>query len=241
MPYPNLLAGGMTPEGTFLPFELFAGESDIVTDRGVIGATPITQFQVIARGEDGLLVPWSGVAGAASKAGTFSAAGTAADTITVNGIVFTLQTSLNTAHDVVIGATATETAANFAAKVNAAADDTNVTAVAVGPVVTLTAVEPGVGGNSIAISEASTSFSFAGGATALSGGASQRENRAIGIAAQAGAAGVSIPYFTAGVFNHEVLGWPAGVTTLAQRQAVFDRTNIGVAKLLGSTTPMTLP
>lgn len=56
--YPNLLAGGLTDEGDFVPFELFAGESDIVTSQGTAGATALEQFRVVARDTDGTLIPW---------------------------------------------------------------------------------------------------------------------------------------------------------------------------------------
>lgn len=46
--YPNLLAGGLDLEGTFAPFELWAGESDHVTSQGTAGAD-LAQFTVIAR------------------------------------------------------------------------------------------------------------------------------------------------------------------------------------------------
>lgn len=240
MAYPNMLAGGMTAEGSFLPTELFAGESDIVTDRGTAGAD-IAILQIVALQEDGTVVPWTGSAGNASKAGTFTGTGTAADTITINGVAFTLVASAATTHEVTIGADAAGTAANLVAKINAVQDEVNVSAVAAGAVVTLTALEPGVGGNTITLAEASSAFSWAGAATTLSGGSAETESRAVGIAAQAATIGEGTPYFTGGVFNHEVLGWPAGTTTLAQRKAVFARTNIQISKLLGSATAMVLP
>lgn len=57
--YPNLLAGGITNEGDFLPFELYSGESAISTNEGTCGATALEQFRVISR-VSGLLVPWDG-------------------------------------------------------------------------------------------------------------------------------------------------------------------------------------
>lgn len=106
----------------------------------------------------------------ASKTGTFSGVGTADDTITVNGVVFTLKASAASAYQVTIGGTAAATAANFAAKVNAKSAETGVTAVAVAEDVTLTATVGGTEGNAIVIAESGTGFSFAGGATLLSGG-----------------------------------------------------------------------
>lgn len=118
----------------------------------------------------------------ASKAGTFSGVGTAADTITIDGVVYTLRAAPTTvANEVKIGVDAATTAANLVAAINKAAGGgtlygsltvihPTVRATALGAVVTLTAKVAGVGGNSIAISESGTGFSFAGGATALSGG-----------------------------------------------------------------------
>lgn len=62
--YPNLLAGGITAENSFAPFELWAGEADLVTSQGTAG-TDIPQFTVVARaggsgGTVNLIVPWSG-------------------------------------------------------------------------------------------------------------------------------------------------------------------------------------
>ncbi len=61
MPYPNMLAGGITSEVEFSPFELFAGESDIVTSQGTAGAVALEQFRVVARANDGTLIAWDGV------------------------------------------------------------------------------------------------------------------------------------------------------------------------------------
>lgn len=49
MPYPNQLAQGVTTEDLPAPFELFAGESDIVTDQGQAGAVALVQFAVLGR------------------------------------------------------------------------------------------------------------------------------------------------------------------------------------------------
>lgn len=238
--YPVALAGSNLAEGTFDPFELYAGDADVVSSHGTASGA-ITQFQVLARNEDGNLVPYNELTGAASKAGTFSAAGTDADTITINGQAITLKTAAAATYDVTIGADAAHTATAVAALINAHPDTFNVRATVSGAVVTLYALAPGAGGNSIAISESSTSFSFAGGATALSGGADETEARAVGIAATAAADGQTFPYFTAGCFNHAVLGWPAELTTLAQRQAVFDRTPIQIAAPKGVSTNITYP
>jgi len=118
----------------------------------------------------------------ANKAGTFSGVGTANDTITIDGVVYTLKAAPTTvAGEVKIGADAATTAANLVAAINKAAGGgtlygsltavhPTVRAEAAGAVVTFTAKTAGVGGNSIAIAESGSGFSFAGGATTLSGG-----------------------------------------------------------------------
>lgn len=117
----------------------------------------------------------------AAMAGTFSGTGTANDTVTIGATVYTLVAAPSVAFDVDIGATADETAANLAAAINAGAGagtaygtgttaHPDVTAVAVGPVVTVTAKVAGVGGNAIALAESGTGFSWAGAAAFLAGG-----------------------------------------------------------------------
>ncbi len=59
--YPNMLAGGVTDEGDFTPFELFAGESNIVTSEGTADVAAIQQFQVISHTATGTLQAWDGV------------------------------------------------------------------------------------------------------------------------------------------------------------------------------------
>lgn len=56
---PNFLAGGRIV-GDYAPFQLFAGEEKIVTDKGTVGAEAIAQYQVIALDADGLIVPFTG-------------------------------------------------------------------------------------------------------------------------------------------------------------------------------------
>lgn len=54
---------------------------------------------------------------------------------------------------------------------------------------------------------------------------------AIGIACNPASAGTSVAYYVGGFFNHLALEWPAGVTTLAARKAVFARTPIRIGHL----------
>lgn len=63
-------------------------------------------------------------------------------------------------------------------------------------------------------------------------------NKAIGISAQpittAASPVQSLPYYVSGFFNHEALVWPATLTTLAQRKAVFVGTEIQIGSLYGA-------
>lgn len=119
----------------------------------------------------------------ATKAGTFTAAGTAADTIDVGGTQYTLQAAVGTtANEVKIGADLTATRDNLVAAIMAGAGsgtvygsntvkNTDARAVASGTdSIAVSACVPGAIGNQVALAEASTAFSWAGAATALSGG-----------------------------------------------------------------------
>lgn len=110
---------------------------------------------------------------AASLAGTFTGAPTAADTVTVNGVAFTARASGATGNEFNIGGSVTITAANLAAAINASAS-TAVSGVVVASsslgVVTISCLIPGYIGNAITVSESCANFTFAGSATALAGG-----------------------------------------------------------------------
>ena len=365
--YPGLLASGVNLEGRFDQFDLYVGESDIVTDRAqAADGQAIAQFQVLTYDVDGRLIPWAAPGEFASGTATFSSQPTAADTITINGVVITFETLGAVGPQVNIGLTTAATAAAFAALINGVPDsyDENgrivygtpplagtgvnayidtvnaptvvvltaneegtapdaitlaisgtyptlsgttlsgaqgdqasgllgFTAVATatqtvtinGHVVTfetggasgnaqsnigatatdsaqnlkalinanpaifgcvaqgdgaelaLTAIVEGAPGNLIGLAHSNTNPTISA-ATLTGGGTDEEEgisSSPVAIAAQAVAAttpGTFLPIFTGGVFNHQVLGWPPGVLSLAQRRAAFARTNIGVAQLL---------
>lgn len=121
---------------------------------------------------------------AASLALTISAITSAnTQTVVIGGQTYTLNTALtDTANNVLIGADTTAMAANLAAAINAGAGsgttygtgtvaNASVTATSALGVLTVTAKTPGTAGNSVAVSETLTNASWAGGATALAGGA----------------------------------------------------------------------
>jgi hypothetical protein len=107
----------------------------------------------------------------ASGYGTFSGVGTNGDTITIGSRTYTLKTVLAVANDVLIGASATATASNLAAAINAGAGSgsvyhagttihPDVTASPSGATVSLTAKVAGNTGAQIATTKNSTSFAF---------------------------------------------------------------------------------
>lgn len=239
--YADTLVSFNGDRGAYTPPNLFAGEADIITDRALARAGQhLAKHTVVAQDIDGKLVAWDNQT-RASLLLTFSGTGTAADTITLAGRVFTLVAASASDVQVTIGATAAETAANFAATINKAVNvaATGVTGTLSGATVNVIAVVGGTAGNSIAVAEAGTGTGFAGGATTLANGAATTPTtsvgKAIGITLEPigdGDEDVDCPYYSGGVFNHEALVWPAAVSTLSARRAAFNGTNINVASLL---------
>ena len=91
----------------------------------------------------------------ASGTATFTAV-VATDALTVNGVAFTCVASGATGNQFNKGASETASAAACVAKINAATDATIagiVTAAAVGAVITITAVQPGISGNAFTLVE----------------------------------------------------------------------------------------
>ena len=236
--FPNTLVFHNNARGAYTPPNLFAGEADIITDRAEMRAgMHLAKHTVIAQDADGLLVSYDPQT-RATGALTFSGTGTANDTITVAGRVFTLVAASASDVQITIGATAAETAINTANILNRAVNvaATGVYASVAGAVVTLTALVGGTGGNAITTTEAGTGASF-GGATLAGGGTTRTTTygKAIGISLEPIAAvtgPVDCPYYSGGVFNHEALVWPVADDTLAERRAAFNGTNINVASLL---------
>jgi hypothetical protein len=172
----------------------------------------------------------------ASVAGTFTGAGTAADTITIGSTVYTLRAAPTTvANEVKIGATAAETAANLAAAINGGdgagtlygsltLPHPDVNATVAGAVVTVTAKVGGTAGNSIASTDSGTSFSWA--STTLLGGTATPVTRAIGInvlkvVTDASGHHKGSPVYRAGCFNPLALTWDASYSTNGEKLAAF--------------------
>lgn len=238
--FPDTLVSFNGSRGAYTPPNLFAGEADIITDRAEMRpGMHLAKHTVVAQDSDGYLVKYD-PATRASLLLTFSGTGTANDTVTLAGRVFTLVAAAASDVQVTIGATAAETAANFTNVINSAVNvaATGVYGVLSGATVNIIAVAGGTAGNSIAVAEAGTGTSFAGAATALANGAATRTTtygKAIGVTLEpiaAVSAPVDCPYYSGGIFNHEALVWPAADDTLAERRAAFNGSNINVASLL---------
>jgi hypothetical protein len=238
--YADTLVTFNDARGAYTPPNLFAGEADIITDRAQVHpGMHLAKHTVVAQDANGYLTKYDPQT-RASLLLTFGGTGTANDTVTINGVVFTLVASAATATQVTIGASAAATAENFAAVMNSAANvaATGCYGVLSGATVNVVYIAGGTAGNSIAVAEAGTGTSFAGGATALANGATTRTTtygKAIGITLEPVAAvdaPVDCPYYSGGIFNHEELVWPAADDTLAERRAAFNGSNINVASLL---------
>jgi hypothetical protein len=257
--YPSMQAAGVTVIGRFDQFDLYAGEKDIVTSQAqVASGVAVPQFAVLSMNTDGTIAPWDGSEfGYATGSITLTSNPSASDTVTINGVVITFVASGATGAQVNIGTAAADTATNLAALINGVPDsvdpDTSMPVYGTEPLagvgvtaqidgsnaaeLDLASIAPGTAGNAITLATSDAGKITVSGAT-LSGGAAETDTnavRAIGIAAQPAAAatpGVYIPYFTGGIFNHEVLVWPAAVSTLAQRKRAFAGTDIGIGQLL---------
>lgn len=256
--YPSLLAAGVTYLDRFDQFDLYAGESDIVTSQfQAADAQAISQFQVCALDASGRLIPWDGSEfGYATGTVTFTGAPAADETMVIGTATITAKTSgaVASSGQFNIGATVTETATNLAALINGTPDatdqnssyptygnaplaNTGVTANSAAGVVTLHSIVPGTAGNSIVLTEAMANTAVSGSGTLTTGAAETdtQPKMAVAIAAQpvsAATPGGWCPVFIGGVFNHQALVWPDNSATLAQRKRAFQGTNISVTQLL---------
>lgn len=237
--YPDLLAKGVDDLGRFDPFDLMAGDGPIVDDQGqAADGVAIVQFQVVMRNADGRLVPLTTVGDYAVGSYVVGGQPTAADTITVNGVVLTFRAAPTLADEIAIGATATETAENIAARLNLEPERFGVTASSTGTTVNLVAEDVGTAGNSITIVEGVTSASFTVSGATLTGANAAEDvpsGDAVGVAMQpvdAATPGAWFPVRVGGIFNHEALVWPVGLATLEQRKRAFDGTMLGCRQLL---------
>lgn len=237
--YPDLLASGVTDVGRFDQFDLMAGDGPIVDDQGQSAdGVAWLQFQVLMRNADGRLVPLTTVGDYAVGSYVVGAQPTAGDTITVNGVALTFRAAPTLPDEIAIGATATDTAANIAARLNLERERFNVSATSTGTTVNLVAEDVGTAGNAITIVEGVTGAGFTVSGATLSGANAAEDvpsGDAVAVAMQPVAAatpGAWGPVRVGGIFNHEALVWPVGLATLEQRKRAFDGTMLGCRQLL---------
>lgn len=102
---------------------------------------------------------------------TFAAAPAAADSVTINGHAITFRASAPGAHEVLIGANASASAANLIAEIAANPTLYLVNASGAATVVTLRAIASGTGGNAITLVKSGTNIAVSG-ATLAGGSAS---------------------------------------------------------------------
>jgi hypothetical protein len=237
--YPDLLASGVTDLGRFDPFDLMAGEGPIVDDQGqAADGVAWLQFQVLMRNADGRLVPLTTAGDYAVGSYVVGGQPAAADVITINGVVLTFRVAPTLADEIEIGATATITAANIAARINEEVERFGVSATSAGTTVSLVAEDIGTAGNAITITETVTDAGFTVSGATLTGANAAEDvpsGDAVAVAMQPVAAatpGAWGPVRVGGIFNHEALVWPVGLATLEQRKRAFDGTMLGCRQLL---------
>lgn len=209
--------------------------------------TSFTQFQVVGLDVNGKLTAatYGRAPVAATGALTFTNVGVAAETITIGTITYTLVAALTAANQILIGASATATAANLAAAINGAAGEgtvygtgtkqhPSVSASAAAGVVTVTARQIGSIGNQVVTTETSTVASFA--AATLTGGFDQGGVRPIGIMAQAASLGASGTangqVWYSGCFNLDALGWHSSYDTDDKKKAAFNNAGLPITEIL---------
>ena len=102
--YPLPLAAGVGLAGRFDPFDLYAGERDIISGEAQVApGVAISQFQVLSFDVNGCLTPYTGVGEAyASGTVTFSGPCTAGDTVTINGVPITFVAIGSSAEDIAL-------------------------------------------------------------------------------------------------------------------------------------------
>lgn len=196
----------------------------------MVNSTSFEMFSVVGLNADGKLVMATEGLDAAAATGTltFSGVGTAADTVTIGGVVYTLVAAADAAYEVTIGGSVTASAAALVAVINGTdANETpahpDVYASNAAGVVTITARQEGSIGNSVATTESGTGTAF--GAATLTGGRDQGGVQAIGVTAHAvtlGASGsLNAPTWYSGCFNRDTLVWDASFDTDAKKEAAF--------------------
>lgn len=216
---------------------------------------------VVAFDGAGNIVPAEFAAVAGSKATgtiTFSGTGTAADTVTVGGRVYTLVAALTGAADeVLIGASATATAqalknaingneATFEVTHGSETDHPSVVASGAAAAITLTAKAAGADGNAVTTVESGTGASFA--AATLTGGTDAKDTApaAIGFVMYAvDTTGMADGEYSGevvrqGVFNPDALVFDSSYATAAQKRLAFEGAPSPTSIILRAPQAMTV-
>jgi hypothetical protein len=244
---PLLVTGDVPPQMSY-PYPM--GADTVLPARTVVALD----------GAGNIIVAESGSVAGVKATGTitFSGVGTAADTVTIGGRVYTLVVALTGAADeVMIGASATATAQALKNAINgdeatldvthgATTDHPSVAASGAAAAILLTANAAGVGGNSVTTVESGTGASF--GAATLTGGADEASTapRAIGFTKYAannagGAAGaVRVEVTRWGCFNPDALVWDASYDTLTKKLYAFEGAPSPTSIIIRQPTTMTV-
>lgn len=201
--------------------------------------------QVITAGRVAVDLTASPTAAAASLVLTFAANASNADTVTINGQVYTIKTALTastTANEVLLGADLTATRNNLVAAITGGAGAGTTygsltvvnTAVTATPsstnALTATAKVKGTAGNAIAVAEAGAQIAWAGGAVALAGGVDPTAAEAVpAIVAAINSTTSGMSASTPG--SNEVFLWAAngGATAYACTETLAGSNNVFAA------------
>lgn len=234
MPFPDVLAGGITAVGRYDPSGPYLGGGD-TSAMQVADGVAISQWQVCTYNASGRVIPYTGGGDFAGGTLTFNANPTNGQTLTINGQAITFVTSGATGSQVNIGTTTAATAQSTKALINAntaygvgASGDANV--------LTLMALAAGAAGNSVTLAISGTNPALSG-ATLTGGGTSEGipEGDPALIAAHAMAAttpGKYAPFFISGRFDHTQLIWPPGMENPAVRRSAFAGTPFNIYTML---------
>lgn len=230
IPYPDMLAKGISETDLPPVFDLFAGDAPVTTTQDQAGGAEIPQFTVCGRNAAGRIVALAD--GHSTGLINVNGVPTADDTVTIGSTVITWKASGAAGNQVNVGADAATSATALKNFINANSSALGVEATSAAGVVTVKALERGLNGDAIALAESGTNTTVSG--AALTGGDTDKvpEAKAVRIAAQTIHANSYGPTYSGGIFNHEALIFPPSINTLDEKKAVFDGTPIGVGKLL---------
>ncbi len=227
------LAGNETV-GTYDPDQLYAGEADVVTTQGVVASgQDLAEFTVVTQ-SGGQMFAWN-KDGTARATITFSGVGTADDTVTINGDTITLKASATAGQpEVTIGGTATATAQALKTYINEHSDTLGVTATGAAAVITISANEPGTGGNGITLAKSSTAITVSS-ATLTGGGDDSVPYGVLPHAVNTSSTGLNAdsdsPVIIGGVLNFDKLVADSATYDVLREAFARSNSNIVIQKL----------